>query len=422
MAESTFETRLRAQIRDALDSQSGPHPVWMDSPAAIRTSERRWRGRLPIRLLGIAALLVVGGSVLTQVGSLRPWTVDPSPSPEPTPPAVVEVPEIPDILRGQFVAQLVDPNARDGVNPYPFYFIDLADEVLVHGPGNTDDPVEMRVEDGTAADWAGRVVQFTPVSAGSAVVVIQAPSPCGEGRYLVRYDEAPRWADPWALTFTQPQDRCADRLEILVGGSASPIDVPSPASPSFVVAPSSSVSTARTWTHQPTRLASGERYGPWSFTEPFQFVMPPEDLPPSAWTWLAPGHIYFSHPYWSGDLFDDRTLPIDHCDASSGSLPDLPASPKAFESWLRSNGLAIDDSAEIEVDGRTAVRYDTSELPRDCPGQSQEEADWNAVRFRSRWYLIPTGDDTILFTVYGDTETELQVADAIVGSMTFDDR
>jgi hypothetical protein len=419
VAESPFETLLRAQIRDVLDGYAGPHPVWTDSPAAMRNSERRRRGGWPIRLLGVAALLAIGGGVLSQAGSRQPWTDEPSPSPGPMASTAVGAPEIPDILRGQFAVQVADPSARDAANAYPWYFVDLADNVLVHGPGKSDDPAEMRPEDGTAADWAGRVVQFTPLGVRSAAVVIQAPPPCGDARYVVRYDVAPRRDQPWTLTFTQPQDQCADRLEILVGSSAT-MDLPS-ASPG-TVAPSSSATQARAWSHQPIRLASGKRYASWSFTEPFHFVMPPEDLPPSAWTWLAPGHIHFSHPYWFGDLFDDRTLPIDHCDPSSGSLADVPAGPQALESWLRSNGLAIVESAEAEVDGRTAVRYDTSELPRDCPGQSREETDWNAVRFLSRWYLIPTGDDTILFNVYGDTETELQVADGIVGSMIFDDR
>jgi hypothetical protein len=423
MTDPTFETRLRARIRDALDSQAGPHPAWADSPAARRTSDRRRRGRWPIRVLGVAALLAVCGGVLSQVGSRQPRVAEPSPSPEATAPAIALAPVIPDILRGQFVAQFV--GAPTAANPYPFYFIDLEDAVLVHGPSFSGDPVENRAEDGTAAQWAGRIVRFTPAGAGTATVVIQAPPPCAEGRYLVRYDEAPRRAQPWTLSFTQPQDPCADRLEILVGGSASPIDLPSPDRPSPTVAPSSSPGAGRVWTHQPTRLVSGERYASWSFTEPFHFIGPREDFPASAWTWLAPGHLAFSHPYWFGDLLDDWTLPIDHCDPTAGSLPDIPSSPDALESWLRSNGRSIDRSADLEVDGRTATRYDTSvasEPPRDCAGPPPDAVDYSTVRFLSRWYLIPTGDDTILFNVYGDTEAEYQVADEIVRSMTFDDR
>jgi hypothetical protein len=255
---------------------------------------------------------------------------------------------------------------------------------------------------------------------GSAAVVIQAPPPCGEARYVVRYDVAPRRDQPWTLTFTQPDDRCADRVEILVGSTATS-NVPS-AAPEFVT-PSSAVASSRVWTHQPSRLVVGQRYGSWSFTEPFQFVMP-ADGPTSVFTWLAPGHLHFSHPYWAGDVFDDWELPTDRCHPAAGSIPDIPSTPQAFEAWLRSNGRAIDRSAGIAVDGRTARRYDTSELasavPTDCPGGAPGERDWNTVDFLSRWYLIPTGDDTILFNVYGDTDTEYQAADALVRSMTFD--
>jgi hypothetical protein len=407
MADPTFETRLRSRLRNVLDSQSGPHPVWTDAPAARRTSDRQHRGRWSIRVLAVAAVLAIGGGALSLVGSWQPRPDDTPPSPEPTAPAIVEAPVVPDILRGQFVAQF--PASGTAIE-YPFYFIDLENAVLVHGPGTSDDFVEIRAEDGTAADWAGRIVRFTPLSAGSATVVIQAPPPCGEGRYLVRYDEAERPADlAWTLTFTQPQDRCAARLAILVGGSDG-LTTPPSASPEDG-APSSSATTARVWKHQPTRLVSGERYSSWSFTEPFHFLMPPAALQASALTWLAPGRLEFHHPWWFAKFFDDWTLSIDYCDPGAGSLPDIPPSPQAFESWLRSDSRSIDEIVEIEVDGRTAMRYATT--ASSCPGQEPNT-------FASRWYLIPTGDDTILLDFYGDTETEYRVADDIVRSMTFD--
>jgi hypothetical protein len=404
MADPTFETRMRARLRDVLDSQAGPHPLWSDAPAAQRTTDRHRPGRWPIRLLAVAALLAIGGGVLTQVGSWQP-RLNNAPSPAPTAPAVVG-PVIPLILRGQFVAQF---GSAPGTAEYPWYFIDLEDAVLVHGPSNMDDPVEIRAEDGTEAAWAGRIVQFTPAGAGTATVVIQAPPPCGEGRYLVRYDEAEQPADlAWTLTFTQPQDRCAARLAVLVGGSDGL--APPSASPEDG-APSSSATTARVWTHQPTRLVAGQRYSSWSFTEPFHFLMPPHGLQAGALTWLAPGRLEFHHPWWFAKFFDDWTLPIDYCDPSAGSLPDIPPSPQAFESWLRSDSRSIDEIVEIEVDGRTAMRYATT--ASSCPGQEPNT-------FASRWYLIPTGDDTILLDFYGDTETEYQVADELIRSMTFD--
>lgn len=384
MADPTFETRLAARLHDVFDSQMGPHPIWADAPAALQAPDRR-RRRWQIRVLAVAALLAIGGGALSLVGSWQPRPDDRRPSPEPTAPAFVETPVIPEIVRGQFVAQL--GSAPGAAIMYPNYFIDLEDPVLVHGPSTWNNPIEIRAEARTEADWADRIVRFTPANAGSATVVIQAPLPCGEGRYLVRYHEA-------ELTFTQPQDSCVDRLAIL---------------------------TARAWTHEATRLVPGERYSSWSFTEPFHFVMPPADpplMPPgdppvSAVTWLAPGKLSVGNVWWRGKFLDDWTLPIDRCDPGAGSLPDIPPSVRAFESWLRSNGrsVAIEERRELEVDGRTVVRYATIESS--CPGQKPNT-------FARSWYLIPTGDDMILFNVYGDTETEYQVADEIVRSMAFD--
>jgi hypothetical protein len=129
------------------------------------------------------------------------------------------------------------------------------------------------------------------------------------------------------------------------------------------------------------------------------------------WTWLGAGRLRFGNVWWQGVFLDDVTLPLDECNPGAGSLPDIPSTREAFQSWLASNGRTIEETAELEVDSRTAVRYATSET--NCPNQA-------AGTFDSHWYLIPTGDDTILFNVYGDTETEYQVADDIVRSMSFD--
>jgi hypothetical protein len=115
-----------------------------------------------------------------------------------------------------------------------------------------------------------------------------------------------------------------------------------------------------------------------------------------------------SSVWWVGKFYDDQPLPT--CDRA---LADIPSTPAAFESWLRSTGRSIDRSFELTVDGRPATRYDTSDPASDCPGTRED-------RFFGRWYLIPTGDDTILFNVYGDTETEMQLADDIVRSVKFD--
>lgn len=402
MSDPTFETRLRARMHDVLDSEVGPHPSWADAPAARPTPDRRRRGSWPIRLLAVAALLAIAGGTLSIAGSWKP-------TPEQSAPPV-QAPQIPGVLRGQFMAQLAIPNG------YPFYFVDLEDAILIHGPGTSPDPATVRAEPRTSVGWAGRVVQFTPAGAGAATIVIQAPPPCGEGHYLVRYDEVERRGDAqaWTLTFTQPQDSCADRVAILAGRSDDPTTAVS-ASPDGSAA-SNPAASGRVWTHQPTGLLAGERYASWSFTEPFHFQVPAEvqvpwSPPLAAWPWLAPGRLRMGNVWWRGEFYDDKALRIDNCDPRVGSLPDIPASPQAFESWLTSTGRSIERSAAIPVAGRTAMRYDTSEP--NCP-------DPEPNTFFGRWYLIPTGDDTILFNVYGDTETELQLADDIVRSMTFD--
>jgi hypothetical protein len=413
MADPTFEMRLRSRLRDVLDTETGPHGRWTDAPAARRIVARPRRGRLPLRLLAVAAVLAIGTGALMEAGSPRPGVDDSPPSPSPS--AAATPPAVPPILRGQFVAQL--GRAPGGGMDYPFYFLDLEDAVLVHGPSTSDRIAAIRAENGTAAEWAGRIVEFTPMASDSATVVIQAPPPCGVGRYVVRFNITERKGDaePWSLAFTDPQDQCADRVAILVRDSGAVTPLPS-ASPDGSAAPVSTA-TSRSWRHQPTELVAGDRYSSWSFTEPFHFLVPlaspqAEQGPAaSAWTWLAPGRLRIGSVWWRGEFLDDQALPADRCDAAAGSLPDIPSSPAAFEAWLGSNRRSIDESVQIEVDGRTATRYTTSES--NCPKEQPNTAG-------NRWYLIPTGDDTILFNVRGDTETEYQLADDLVRSMTFD--
>jgi hypothetical protein len=59
----SFERRLRAELAALLEKEGLPHPAWADSPAAIRVErDAAHRRRLPLRLLAIAAILVVGGA------------------------------------------------------------------------------------------------------------------------------------------------------------------------------------------------------------------------------------------------------------------------------------------------------------------------------------------------------------------------
>ncbi len=85
--ERDFDRHLRSMLREVLDHESGPHPVWDESPAARRITElqnRRAHTRWSIRLLAVAALLIVsGGAALVGGGLIRPPTEVPGPTVSP---------------------------------------------------------------------------------------------------------------------------------------------------------------------------------------------------------------------------------------------------------------------------------------------------------------------------------------------------
>src|SRR5262245_11289932 len=86
--EFDVHARLRAGLRDMLDGEHGPHPIWRDSPAARTVAERgrRRRGTGPLRALAIAAVLVLGAAGVAVVGSWLADRRDVTPSPQPTVP------------------------------------------------------------------------------------------------------------------------------------------------------------------------------------------------------------------------------------------------------------------------------------------------------------------------------------------------
>ena len=79
--DQSLEQQVRSLLRDTLDRESGPDPIWTESPAARRVAEQeRERGarrRWPLRLLAIAAVIgaVGGGAILAGALAERP---DPS--------------------------------------------------------------------------------------------------------------------------------------------------------------------------------------------------------------------------------------------------------------------------------------------------------------------------------------------------------
>src|SRR5262245_16971946 len=61
---SDFDRDFSAQLRAVLDAEAGPHPVWSESPAARKVVDRRRSRRGTLRLLAVAAVLLVGGAVV----------------------------------------------------------------------------------------------------------------------------------------------------------------------------------------------------------------------------------------------------------------------------------------------------------------------------------------------------------------------
>ena len=77
-----FERRFRDGLAALLESEPLPQPRWEDSPAAMRVENeaapsRRW----PLRLLAVAAILVVGGAAAAGAA----WLLRPVPEPRPVP-------------------------------------------------------------------------------------------------------------------------------------------------------------------------------------------------------------------------------------------------------------------------------------------------------------------------------------------------
>src|SRR6186997_635152 len=80
-----FEKRVADLMGVVLNAETGPHPSWAVSPAArrIAAGEGSVRRRPPLRLLALAAVLVVGGSVAA-VGASR--LLEQTTKPQPTQP------------------------------------------------------------------------------------------------------------------------------------------------------------------------------------------------------------------------------------------------------------------------------------------------------------------------------------------------
>lgn len=72
--DEELERQLRTILRETLDRELGPDPVWPESPAARRVAEldQRSRRRWPLRVLAVAALIGAGGGAALLGGRLPP--------------------------------------------------------------------------------------------------------------------------------------------------------------------------------------------------------------------------------------------------------------------------------------------------------------------------------------------------------------
>ena len=212
--------------------------------------------------------------------------------------------------------------------------------------------------------------------------------------------------------------------------------------PTVIVAPSPSASPSSTPdlspspspTTPPTAppdawLAPGTIYDSLNFTEPFHFLMTAMD--PSlagedGYTalesqWDSAGVLRISMGCcWNTYFLDDTPVNVDACDPTKGTLADLPATPAEVGEWLRSSSLlTVSDPVEVPVDGRTALRFDT-DASGSCLAFVPSAP---SVFVGQRFYAIPTGNDTIVYVVWGDEGSYpfiKQGADDLVRSMTFD--
>jgi hypothetical protein len=214
-------------------------------------------------------------------------------------------------------------------------------------------------------------------------------------------------------------------LAVIVGGLAASRLVGTKPTPM----PSSTSSPSAPGTTPPPAtgtLQLSSRYRSVGFGEPFSFEA----------TRALFGRIGVSTPGgWGGfrgldfrgfgwDIFvlDDVPVHADYCDASGPTLPDIPASPAKVGRWLKgSTGMSVSGPVEVEVDGRTALRFDL-ETGRRC---EDFEPPLTAPEFTAmRIYAVPTGDDTILVGMWGDPGSWPAMdryGDAWVSSFDFDE-
>lgn len=250
---------------------------------------------------------------------------------------------------------------------------------------------------------------------------------------------------PWRI---QPMSRTALAAAaviavVLVGGlvlvgrgqSAPTVGTLATASPAPSPAPSNSPSPAPSVAASQVPaavgpLAAGTTYRASGLSQPLSFTMP-SGFPSTGVAvtgdpW-ADGNTLrvYSNGFYALTIHDDVTMAKDLCNDNKGQI-DLPATPDAINSWLRSSSqTTVSKTTSLEVDGRTAYRWDLTFGPR-CQQVPPPSGPGTEVGMgpheKHRFYAIPTGTDTILAITWGDGVNDAAIdaaADKLVQSMTF---
>lgn len=185
-----------------------------------------------------------------------------------------------------------------------------------------------------------------------------------------------------------------------------------------------------------TELRVGSVYDATAFSEPLRFITPTFDPTVDQ----GDGVVAVAQPLgstagvlmieygccWVTWLLDDQPVRADVCDASAGTLPDIPATPEDVGAWLRSSStLVVADPVETPVDGRTALRFDITPPTDGCQVGAVEGGllGEGSYPLTTRVFAVPTGDDTILYVTWSDPGSLAYVeqgADELIRSMTFE--
>jgi hypothetical protein len=152
------------------------------------------------------------------------------------------------------------------------------------------------------------------------------------------------------------------------------------------------------------------------FAEPFNFTVPefPAADPPTPVAFIGEGtelpyqNMSLNSVTWGKvSIHDDQSLPANLCLPTGDRIDDVPATPGAVEEWLLSStGLEVSAAETLDVDGRSALRWDIHLPEGVCDDQSeaiaqQVQPPWFAAGEDHRVYAVPTGADTILVLTWG---------------------